>query len=299
MAKETEVSIIIVNYNTKTLTEQCILSVVEYTRDVQYEIIVVDNASNDESIPLLESLNKKGIINLIKSKKNLGFAGGNNLGIKKAKGKYLLLLNSDTMLNDNVIGNVYRWMEDNKDVGVATCALTGTDNVRQAPGGNLPNLLNVISWMTIEDLPFIDKIIKPFHPKKFEQKEPSELGWVTGTFFFIRKKVIDQIGVLDEDFFMYTEEVEFCYRAREKDWKMFYLPQHDIVHIGKASSNNKFALTQEIKGIKLFFRKHSPTWQYPILIMFLTLGSLLRVIAYSILGRKEQSEIYVDIFKNV
>lgn len=98
---------------------------------------------------------------------------------------------------------------------------------------------------------------------------------------------------------MYTEEVEFCYRAREKDWKMFYLPQHDIVHIGKASSNNKFALTQEIKGIKLFFRKHSPTWQYPILIMFLTLGSLLRVIAYSILGRKEQSEIYVDIFKNV
>lgn len=167
MAKETEVSIIIVNYNTKTLTEQCILSVVEYTRDVQYEIIVVDNASNDESIPLLESLNKKGIINLIKSKKNLGFAGGNNLGIKKAKGKYLLLLNSDTMLNDNVIGNVYRWMEDNKDVGVATCALTGTDNVRQAPGGNLPNLLNVISWMTIEDLPFIDKIIKPFHPKKF------------------------------------------------------------------------------------------------------------------------------------
>lgn len=293
------VSIIIVNYNTKDLTQQCINSVIETTKGTKKELIVVDNASTDGSVLMLEKLSTRGKIKLIKSKKNLGFSGGNNLGIKASEGEYVLLLNSDTIIQDDAISVMVDWMEKHPKVGIATCSLKGKDGKTQAPGGNFPTLLRVISWMTIEDIPFVDNFIKPFHPKKYKHKKPTQYDWVTGTFFLVRKEVINQIGMLDTNYFMYTEEVDFCFRARKKGWHIYYVPLAEIIHLGMASSSNRYALVQEAKGIKLFYKKHFPSWQFSIMTFFLKIGSLLRAVAYTLIGKREIARTYFEILNNV
>src|SRR5581483_2735397 len=192
-----DLSIVIVNYNTKKITLDCIDSVYKNTKDINYEIILVENSSDDPI--LLKDIKKDGKkINLIVSKENLGFAAGNNSGIKIAKGRYVLLLNSDTLVTSNVLAEMVSWMDENPKVGISSCALKNKDGSLQGTGGYFPTLIRVFSWMTIQDFPFVDLFIKPFHPTKeksfskndgFYTKE-RELDWVTGAFFLIRKEVI-------------------------------------------------------------------------------------------------------------
>lgn len=258
-----DLSVVIVNYKTEKLTEECVKSVKKFTKEIKYEVIVIDNSVN-----------------------NLGFAGGNNVGIKKSKGRYVLLLNSDTLIHDNVLGEMAAWMDENPKIGIATCALKNVDGSLQGTGGYFPTLLRVFSWMTIQDLPFVDNIIKPFHPMKeksfvrgdsFYQKI-REVDWVTGAFMMIRKEVVDDIGWLDEGYFMYTEDTDFCFRAKEKGWRVVYNPKWSITHFGGKSSTREFPILSEFKGVKIFYKKHYPKWQYPILRFFLKLGSLWRIL---------------------
>src|SRR3989344_7538015 len=133
-----DVSVIIVSYNTKKLLMECLDSLIKHTKSVSYEVIIVDNASDDgskEAVKLYLS-NKK--LHLIENRKNLGFAAANNIGISKAKGRYLLFLNSDTLIKDNVIGNMVSWMDNNKSIGVSTCALKNSDMTMQGTGGYFP-----------------------------------------------------------------------------------------------------------------------------------------------------------------
>jgi GT2 family glycosyltransferase len=284
-----DLSIVIVNFNTPELTKACIESVKKYTTSIKYEIVLIDN-----------------------SKDNKGFTGGNNLGIKKSKGRYVLLLNSDTLIHDNVLGEMISWMDKqslslrDKKIGIASCALKNKDGSLQGTGGYFPTLLRVFSWMTIQDFPFVDKFILPFHPTKEKSflknedfyKTEKELDWVTGAFFLIRKEVIDEIGGLDEEYFMYTEETDFCFRAKEKGWKVIYNPKWFITHFGGASSTgNEFSVMSEYKNIKLFYRKHYPKWQYPILRLMLKVGALGRIIVLGTVRGKEYAQIYAKAFK--
>src|SRR3972149_7537610 len=160
MNTQIDLSIVIVNYNTKELTLSCIDSIKKSTQKIRYEIIVVDNGSQKD----------QRIDDSIFNSKNLGFSKANNIGIKKAKGKYIRRLNSDTLLHDNVLEEMVEWMEENQKIGIATCALKNKDGSLQGTGGYFPTLLRVFSWMTIQDLPCVDTIIKPFHPMK--EKSP-------------------------------------------------------------------------------------------------------------------------------
>ncbi len=269
-----DLSVIIINYNTARLTSDCVNSVRKFTRNIKFEIIVIDNASS-EKFP--ESKNYK----LIKSKTNSGFTGGNNLGMKAAKGKYILLLNSDTLISDNVLGEMVMWMNENPKIGIASCALRNKNGSLQATGGYFPTLLRVFSWMMIQDLPFVDNFVKPFHPKIGLYKKEKELDWVTGAFLMTRREVIEKVGYLDNEYFMYTEDTDFCFRVKNAGWKIVYNPKWSIAHFGGASSVKEFPLLSEFRGVKLFYKKHYPGWQYPILKIFLKLGSLWRIIFIS------------------
>ena len=123
-----------------------------------------------------------------------------------------------------------------------------------------------------------------------------ELDWVTGAFFLIRKKVIDDIGYFDEDYFMYTEEVDFCFRAKQSGWKVYYLPKWFITHIGGASGKAWSYVIAEFEGVKLFYKKHYPAWQYPILRLFLKIGALGRIIVFGVLKGKEAALSYAKAF---
>ena len=306
MEKEViDLTIIIISFNTKELLSNCVESVFEKTRNINYEVIVVDNASKDGSVKALDKRIKSPVcIKIIKNKLNVGFASANNQGLRKAQGRYILLLNSDTILKDNVLGEFTHWMDQNLEVGIATCALKNQNGSFQGSGGFFPTLARVFSWMTIQDIPGVDWVIKPFHPlhsksfglgSNFYERQ-REMDWITGAFFFMRRDVLKQVGLLDENYFMYVEELDYCFRAKKKGWKVYYLPQWEIIHLGGASSTSEFALLSEYKGIKLFYKKYYPAWQFPVLRLLLKFGALGRIILFGILEGPSSAKIYAKAF---
>ncbi len=302
-----DLSIIIVNFNTKKLTINCINSVWKHVKKTNFEIIVVDNASTDGSIDALKLLKKRKKIKIIKSYKNIGFGAANNMGMRVAAGKYILLLNSDTLIESSAIDGMVEWMKKNKEVGATSCALKNSDGSTQATGGYFPSLLKVVAWMfLLDDLPVVDRIIKPFHPMHPHSpiykgvgdfKNPKERDWLTGAFLLIDKKVLEKVGYFDEDYFMYTEEVDLCYRIKKAGWKIWYLPKWSVIHFGGSSSTKEFPIVGEYKGVKTFYKKHMPQWQYPLIRIFLKLGALIRIIIISPFKGRSIVKTYVKAFK--
>ncbi len=294
----TDLSIVIVNFNTKELTLNCIDSIKSFTRNIKYEVILVENSTKDE-------IQKCEGVKILRNKENVGYSKANNQGIKTATGRYTLLLNSDTLIQDNVLGEMVNWLDENEKIGVATCTLKNEDGSVQGTGGYFPTLTRVFSWMTIQDLLFVDKIIKPFHPSKEKSfaknddfyKKEKELDWVTGAFMMIRTKVIDEVGGLDEGYFMYTEDTDFCFRAKQHGWKVIYNPKWSITHFGgKSSTTREFPIISEYKGVKTFYKKHYPAWQFPILRLLLKIGALGRMMVLGILEGSESFKIYAKAF---
>ena len=298
-----DLSIVIVSFNTSSILASCNKSVKKYTKGVTYEIIVVDNASADDSVKISMSLGAK----VIRNSKNLGFATGNNIGTKNSSGEYILFLNSDTLIHDNVLGEMVDHMKKNPKVGVSSSGLKNKDGSLQATGGYFPTLLRVFSWMIIQDFPFVDKLIKPFHPlhsKSFFSKgtdfygSKKQLDWVTGAYLLTRKEILKQTNGWDETFFMYVEEVDLCFRIKNLGYEVWYLPKWKITHLGGASSKtSEFALLKEYEGVKKFYSKHYPRWQYPVLRMFLKVGALGRIILFGILEGLDSVKIYAKAFR--
>lgn len=287
-----DISIVIVNFNTKKLVLDCINSVKKYTTNINYEIIVVDNASTDGSV---ESLKKLKDINLIISKENGGFSKGNNLGIKKAKGKYVLLLNSDTLFLENSIKKMFDLMETRPEVGVSSCRLLNLDKTIQSNGGYFPTLFRVFTWATfLDDLPGAD-YFKAYHPHLNYYEKEQELDWVTGAFFLIRKSVLEKSKSLNERFFMYVEELELCFRVKKAGWKILYTPQTSIIHLGGASTTSKNTILGEFKGLRIFYSLHKNVIQVLILRVLLLKAALLRILVFGFLLRKKgAAQIYAQ-----
>ena len=297
MDKSNKVSILIVNFNTKKLLVDCIESIYAHTT-LLFEIIVVDNASTDGSVAAVRKLNKKEVT-ILSNKSNVGFAKANNQAISLAKGKYLLLLNSDTILTEDAIGRTVEYMNQHPKIGIASCKLLNPDGSLQPTGGYFPTLLRVFFWMSfIDDLPFISSLVLPFHPAASFYKQSRSLDWVTGAFFCVRAQVVRDIGGLDEDYFMYVEELDFCYRAKRKGWSVGYVPSTSIIHFGRASSTNEFAIVSEYKNLQLFYTKHFES-QAQISRLLLKFGAITRRVLFAILGRPAQSRIYAKAFSIV
>lgn len=291
----TDVSIVIASYNTKDLLIDCIRSIYDSYTKSGFEIIIVDNASIDGSVTAIKALGKKNI-KLIQNSKNLGFARANNQGIKITKGKYILLLNSDTKFTENVLDFMVEWFEKHPKAGIATCKLLNSNKTIQATGGYFPTLSRVAWWMIFQDFPLLGSLVKPFHPKGgFYQKE-KEVDWVTGAFLMARSEVLEKINGFDESYFMYGEDIDMCYRAKKANWEVWFVTGISIIHYGGASSNREYPILSEFKGIKTFYKKHYQGWQYPILRMLLKIGALGRAILFGILKGGSSAKIYGKAF---
>ncbi len=298
-----DLSIVILSYNTKTVLKDCIDSILKNSLGLSYEIIVVDNASKDGSVAMLSSfVRKEKRVRFILNKVNVGFAAGNNQGISVAKGKVVLLLNSDTLVNDNCLGEMVSWLERHKDVGAMSPALKNKDASFQGTGGYFPTLVRVFLWMFfLDDIPFMDFFIKPYHPMHAQSPfykgtrnylHASEIDWITGAFMMIRKEALEEVGGLDEDYFMYVEDTDLCFRIKKAGWRIWYKPQWNIVHLGGASSTSEFPIISEFKGLRLFYKKNMPSWQYPVVIFFLKCGALLRIILFGLFKGKDSAKTY-------
>jgi len=305
----TDISIVIVSTNIKVLLRECLESVSAALKGMAGEVIVVDNASSDGTPEMV--VREFTWVKLIRKKKNRGFGENNNFGMRIAGGRYVLLLNSDTKITDaKTFKEMVGWMDAHPRVGLASCALLNPDETTyQGSGGYFPTLLRVFAWMSfLDDLPGIDALVKPYHPlhgfSPFYKgegyfKKPHRQDWVTGAYYLMRKKAMDEVGLFDEDFFLYVEEVELSYRFAKAGWEIWYLPKWKIVHYGQVTIGSEGAMVHELKNLKLFYKKHYPAWQLPVLTLILKFGALLRISLYALVGKFNVSKIYVKAFKTI
>lgn len=305
---EIDLSIVIVSSKIDYLGD-CLKTVYLALKNVTNEIIIIDNASQDKIGNKIKLQFPK--VKIIRREENGGFGENNNLGMRIAKGRYVLLLNDDTkILDKNIFKEMISWMDSHPKVGLSSCALVNPDlTTYQGSGGYFPTLSRVIAWMTfIDDIPYLDNIIKPYHPmhswsffhtNEDYYKKIHRQDWVTGAFFFLRKEAMDQSGIFDEDFFLYVEEVELAYRIVKKGWEVWYLPKWKTLHYGMVTNGSEKAMVMEMQNLKLMYSKHMPKWQLPVLTFILKLGALLRIIIYSILLRFNTVRIYAKAFASI
>lgn len=228
MAVTKDVSVVIVNYNTYQLLEACIKSVITYTKDVDYELIVVDNHSDsDLSIKLDRAFPNK--IHTLQLTENLGFGMANNEGIKYAIGKYVLCLNPDTLLQNNAIGVLCDFMKHHPEVGICGGNLYDAD---MNPTHSFRMTLPSFWWELDYHFGFFFSKLIWGEDLEFNSSDmPKSVGYITGADMMIRKDVLDKTGGFSKHFFMYFEECELTYRVKKLGYKVFSVPVAKIQHL--------------------------------------------------------------------
>lgn len=230
-----DISIIIVNYKTQDKALRCVESAkAGETAGLSCEIILIDNASGDDCKKII---NKYSDIVFIKSEKNLGMGGGNNLGLKKALGEYVIILNPDTLVKQGAIKKLYNLIARNDSVGIAAPKLLNVDGSLQYSCFREINFFTPILRRTFLGK-YFKKNLDHFLMADFSHNEIKEVDWVMGSCFIIKKKLMDELAGFDERFFMYFEDTDLCRRAREKGLKVVYYPEAVVVHDhGRASAD--------------------------------------------------------------
>lgn len=227
-----KISIILVNYNTKDLTRDCLNSVFEKTTGVEFEVFVVDNNSQDGSCEMIEQEFPQ--VKLIKNKENLGFGKANNIAIRQSRAKYVFLLNTDTILLNNAVKIFFDFMEkpENEKVGCCGGNLYNQNEIHQHSYGKFHTLKRV-AFTTIG----LNFIFRNYYYNKMttqgknEENELKEVEYITGADMFLRKSVLDEVGLFDEDFFMYFEETELSFRINKNGYKSVIIPEAKIIHL--------------------------------------------------------------------
>lgn len=263
-----QLSIIIINYNTFQLTCNCILSIKEKLIDLTYEIILVDNDSSECDPDLF--LKKFPDVKLVISAENTGFTGGNNIGIAKAAGEYILLLNSDTELINNAPKICYDYMQQHPEVGITTAQLTYPDGRIQYNCRRF----RTINWELLEIFPLY--LLLPKRKKEelmlhhyFDHKSIMKCDWVWGTYMFFPKKIISELkgNKLADDFFMYVEDVLWCWDFQNLGYEIHFLPDAKVMHIHKGSTSKDKLKQVRLLGIKnhaVFMKRFYPDFRWYI-----------------------------------
>jgi GT2 family glycosyltransferase len=235
-----ELSIIIINYNTWQYVLQAVQSIVTHTHGLRYEIIVVDNASQDADPASLQAFDAP--IHFIAHTHNAGFAGGNNVGIKQAKGQYILLFNSDAYLTENAFLPMVQYMQAHPTVGVLSPRLVYPDGRVQSAAQRFPSVkYTLYELLRLQKLFGKQWAAKTYLGAFFDGRTTLEADWVWGTAMLMPRKVINQLPKqqLNEQFFMYWEDVQWCWEIKQLGYKVVFLGSTEVVHIGGGSSGKK------------------------------------------------------------
>jgi GT2 family glycosyltransferase len=247
----TDVSIIIVSYNTCRLTVECINSVMQKTNGINFEIIVVDNASSDGSANAIKE--KFPVVTVIENSENIGFGNANNIGAKAAKGEFLLLLNSDTVLSNNAIKIFTEYMRSGEGTKAGICGgnlFAADKKPNHSYSAFYPSLWKIFLYRS-------GLFTRFYKPDVFNYSENNkEVPIIIGADLFVRKKIFDELGGFDPAFFMYVEDGELCYRVKKAGYNIVSVPAAEIIHYQGKSSTTGQKLVMEVTSYMHYFRKH-------------------------------------------
>ncbi|MEI6313424.1 MAG: glycosyltransferase family 2 protein [Syntrophus sp. (in: bacteria)] len=278
----TSLTIIVVNWNTVSLLRDCLDSLLGQEMGITHEIIVVDNASADGSPQMVAATFPS--VRLICNNENLGFAKANNQAIKEAKGDYVLLLNSDTVVPDNQIFSEWlSFMDRHPEAGASGCRLIKADGVHWVgDAGFKPSLGSIFgySFFLSKFFPgYFKGIFLNYHVKA----AAAEVDWVSGAAFLVRKAILPEVGLLDENVFMYAEDVEWGCRIRSKGYKIFYLPGLVIIHlVGASTKKRKEGVFSHlwIENLRRLYQRFNPGQPLFLFDLIFAAGLLLRSFLY-------------------
>jgi len=246
-----DLSVVILNFNTRDLTRTCLLTVLG-SKMGQYrmEVIVCDNGSTDGSIEMIERDFPQ--VTFIKNGKNIGFAAGNNPGIRRAKGRYVLLLNTDTEVPEQTLVRMIEFMDTHKEAGAATCKILLPDgSMDPACHRGFPTPWVAFTYVTkLEKLFPKTRLFGEYHQGYKDISKVHEVDCIVGAFFMVRRETIEDVGLLDEDYFMYGEDIDWAYRIRKNGWKILFNPSVTILHkkkqSGRANSRKDSRVATEV-----------------------------------------------------
>lgn len=260
-----DTSIIIANWNARDLLDQCLRSVYAAVSDVHFEVIVVDNGSTDGSVAMVRE--QFPDVRLIRNQENRGFAQANNQGMGISTGRYVLMLNNDTIVSPGAIEQMVRFMDAYPNLGALGAELRNSDGSLQPSWAQFPSLLSEMSGRNF-------RVRRPFADGRAYL-----VDWVGGACLMVRRQVIEQVGLLDECLFMYSEETDWCYRMAQAGWQIGYLPGASVLHFGGASSRQEDTrmLCELYKSKLYFFHKHHGANRRQILRTGMLLLTLLKM----------------------
>jgi len=285
MSKKIELSVVILNYNTRDLTLDCLASLMKVKDEISFEIIVCDNGSADGSVEAIARKYPEVVV--VENKANLGFAKGNNTARKVVRGKYVLFLNTDTIVNQGVLSKTIQYLKDHPDAGAVTCKLVLADgSLDKDARRSFPT-----PWVSLTHLALhLDKLFpksKLFARYWYGYASPDviqEVDVIQGAYFLTYKKLLDEVDWFSEDYFLDGEDIDLCWKINKKGYKLIYYPEVYILHL-KGATKGKNKKTQKstaslkekmkfrmsgVNSMEIFYRKRM--WkQYPLLLNYLVI----------------------------
>jgi len=281
-----DVSIIIVNWNTKGILRNCLQSIYEQTDGIDFEVIVVDNASTDGSPNMVRIDFPKVLI--IENSENRGFAAGVNRGIVLAKGRYALVLNSDTIICDNAIEKTVRYAHKHPEAAVVGCQVCENSGIIRMTCFDFPSVFSIFCKLFgLAKIFKRNRLLGREQMLWWDRKSERQVHVVSGMFMLVRREAADEVGGMDEDYFLFYEETDWCYRFAEAGWKMLFWPGAKVFHIhGGGQSRKKDSLRSFIqfrKSLLIYFKKHHSSLQGFIVRILLIIDAVVRCIIWAAL----------------
>jgi len=265
-------SIVIVNWNTEALLRQCLASILAHPPEGDYEVVVVDNASTDGSVAMVRD--EFPSVTLLANEKNVGFAAGNNLAMEASTADMVLLLNSDTVVRPGALETLRQFMERHPEAGAAGARLLNPDGSLQPSCFPLPTLLS--EGMHLFHLDHRRRRVM----HEWDVSQPRRVDVLLGACMLLRREAVAQVGLLDEGYFMYSEEVDYCRRLQEAGWALYWVPEAEVVHYG-GQSTRQVATEMFLRlyaGKLRYFRKHEGARAGRIYKLILFAAALFRLL---------------------
>jgi len=278
------ISIIIVSFNSEDYLKNCIESIIKFPPDLnenEYEVIIVDNNSTDGSVTLVEkNYLKYSFVKLIKNDANMGFSYANNLAIKNSNSRYYLLLNSDTEVYENSINGLIGFFEklkkDNINIGIAGPQIINSDGTVQLSCRRFPSFVNAAFYTILAGIKPDNRFSRKYKLMDVDRSQPFEVDWVSGSAMMISDEAIKHSGMFDENYFMYVEDVDICYRMWNNQFKVYYYPHVKILHHIAGSTDNDLMRSQirmQKSALYFYIKTYKKSWKIILIpFVFIVLG---------------------------
>lgn len=273
MADTSTLSIVVVNFNTRDLLRACLRSVAESEGAPELELFVVDNASSDGSADMVAA--EFPWVQLIRSSVNGGYAYANNLGLSRCRGRYYLLLNPDTVLSAGALRQMVEYMDSHQEAGIAGPKLVLLDgHLDLACRRSFPSpAVSFYRMLGLSKLFPRSRRFGRYNLTYLDPDEPAEVDSVVGAFMLVRAEAVKQVGLLDEDFFMYGEDLDWAFRIKEKGWKVLYNPAVVVLHHkGASSRHSRKAIFEFYRAMQIFYDKHYAAGSNFVLRLLVVIG---------------------------